>query len=253
MEASIGMRYGTRDYLQIIRDCKKEVDIPVIASINCISDKWWQDFAGEVEAAGADALELNIAIMPGVSDDSAAIEDRYVSIVRQARKVVKIPVAVKIGPFFTCLPQMVRHLSQEGASAIVLFNRFYRPTIDIETLKFTVPDRWSSPRELSETVRWISLLSGNVEVDFAAATGIHSGDDVIRSLLAGAQAVQVVTALMKNGTIHLNVMQERLCEWMSDKGFTSVGDFRGLMSQSCNPECEFFGRVQYIKGLIGAQ
>jgi dihydroorotate dehydrogenase (fumarate) len=254
MEASIGMRYGTRDYLRIIRECKTSVDIPVIASVNCISDKWWRDFAGEVEAAGADALELNIAIMPdGVSDDSTAIEDRYASIVRQARKTVKIPVAVKIGPFFSCLPQMVRRLGSEGANAIVLFNRFYRPVIDIETLKFTVPDRWSSPGEMSETARWISLLSGNGPVEFSAATGIHSGDDAVRALLAGAQTVQTVTALMKNGLPHLGVMQERLCEWMAARGFSSLDDFRGLMSQKCNPECEFFGRLQYIRGLIGSQ
>lgn len=254
MEADIGMRYGTRDYLQVIRDCKAAVDVPVIASINCVSDEWWQDFVQETTAAGADALELNIAVMPHDATQSAEeIEDTYVRIVKAARKAVDVPIAVKLGPHFTNLPQLVTRLQSAGASAFALFNRFYRPTIDIDNLRVVAGDRYSSPAELTLPLRWISLLSGRTAAEFAATTGAHSGADVVRLLLAGADCVQVVSVLYEHGLGALGQILDELAQWMEQKGMASIADFKGRLSQAQNPDNELFGRLQYIKGLVGIE
>jgi dihydroorotate dehydrogenase (fumarate) len=254
MEANIGMRYGTREYLQVVRDCKAAVDIPVIASINCVSTEWWQDFASEVAAAGADALELNIAIMPRtLTTTGAEIEDRCVEIVRVARKAVRIPVAVKLGPYFTSLPQIVLRLREAGADGFVLFNRFYRPTLDIETMTLTAADPYSTPAELAPSLRWICLLAERVSADLAAATGVHTHADVIRSVLVGANAVQIVSALYTRGLDHLRLLLDGVESWMSGEGYETVAGFRGLACQARHPDCDMFNRCQYIKGLVGLE
>lgn len=254
MEAEIGVRYGTREYLQIIRECKQEVAIPVIASINCVGSEWWLDFAGETAAAGADALELNIAIIPeDPAIPPAEIEDRYVEIVRTARNAVEVPVAVKLGPYFTSVPHLGVRLCEAGADGLVLFNRFYRPTIDIETMSLTVSDRFSSSAEASVALRWISLLSGRVDADLAAATGVHTAEDLVRMVLAGADCVQVVSALYQHQLGHIQVMLDGMTEWMERHGHDAIADCRGLMSQMANPHTELFGRCQYIKGVVGVE
>ena len=254
MEADIGMRYGTRDYLQVIRDCKAAVDVPVIASINCVSDQWWQDFVQETTAAGADALELNVAIMPSDAAVTAEeIEDTYVRIVTTASEAVDVPIAVKLGPYITNLPQLVTRLREAGARAFVLFNRFYRPTIDVENLRVVAGDRYSSPSELALPLRWISLLSGRMVADFAATTGVHSGADVVRLLLAGADCVQVVSVLYQHGLGALGEILDELAQWMERKGMESIADFKGRLSQAQNPDNELFGRLQYIKGVVGIE
>ena len=254
MEADIGMRYGTREYLSVVKDCKQAVDIPVIASINCVSGEWWEDFACEVAAAGADALELNIAIMPTLlSSESGEIENRYVDIVTAARRAVDIPIAVKLGPYFTSLPELVRRLRVAGGDGFVLFNRFYRPTIDVEKMQFCVADPYSSPAELSVSLRWICLFADRIAGHFAAATGVHSADDVVRALLAGAHAVQVVSVLYQNGVAQIGKLLDGLRRWMELKNYAAIADFRGLMSQAQQPDTEIFGRCQYIKGLVGLE
>ncbi len=252
MDAQIGMRYGTRDYLKMIQECKAATGIPVIVSINCISSEWWQDFAAEVAAAGADALELNIAIMPHELDaDSSEIENRYVKIVRQTRQTVSIPIAIKLAPYFSCLPQMVAKLHRAGADGFVLFNRLYHPSVDIETMqvKLHPEDRYSSPKELSTSLRWISVLADRAAADFAAATGVHSGTDVVRALLVGAKAVQLQTALVKNGLAHIAVLTDFLQTWMQKHGFEAIADFRGRLAQANNPNAQLFGRTQYIEAV----
>ncbi len=254
MEADIGMRYGKLDYLKVLESSRAAVDIPVIASINCVSPGNWNDFAKDVGAAGASALELNIAIMPQDNRESAAeIEERYVRIVAAARDAVSLPLAVKLGPYFTNLPGFLPRLRRAGADGFVLFNRFYRPTIDIDKLQVVADERLSSHTEHSLALRWISLLAGRLQGDLAAATGIHNGSDVVRMLLAGANVVQAVSAFYRHGIEDLAEMLNFLEAWMRDKGFKSVAEFRGRLSQARNPESELFGRCQYIKGLVGLE
>ena len=254
MEAEIGMRYGTRQYLRIIRECKERVAIPVIASINCVDPEWWEDFAGQVEAAGADALELNISIMPtDITVAAEDIEDRFAAIVRRARDAVSLPLAVKIGPYFTSPSQVIMRLADEGADGFVLFNRFYRPTIDVNKLTVRSDSPLSAHEEHSVPLRWISLLADRVRGDFAATTGIHTGEDAVRMLLAGARTVQVVSALYRNGVDHLQTMLEDIRDWAEAHRYETLDQFRGLMSQAQNPDQKLFGRLQYIKGLVGIE
>lgn len=254
MEADIGMRYGCREYLNIIRTCKEAVDIPVIASLNCVSAEWWQDYARQVEAAGADALELNIAIVPtDVVTDADAVQDAYLQIARTACEAVSIPVAVKLPIFCSALPNLILRLRREGVRGFVLFNRFYRPTIDIENMRITVDSQLSQPGELSSTLRWISILAGQIDAQFTATRGVHSGADVIRALLVGADVVQVASVLYRQGVGYTQEMLRELTEWMERHGFTSIADFRGKLSQVNHPRSELFGRFQYIKGLVGIE
>ncbi len=250
LEASVGMRYGTRKYLETIAEAKRKVNIPVIASINCISDKWWRDFAQEVEAAGADALELNIMLQPRRAIETAPeIEQRYFDIIAAARESVKLPVAVKLGLHFSSIPNMVLRLARHGADACVMFNRFWNPDIDVENEKIVIGERRSANTERAHALRWIALLSGNINIQFAAATGIHSGTDVVRMLLAGADATQVVTAPLTQGRQCIAKMTDEIKTWMQSKGYEKIADFKGKMSQTRNPDSEIFQRTQYMKAL----
>jgi dihydroorotate dehydrogenase (fumarate) len=254
MEADIGMRYGTRDYLRVIQECREAASIPVIASINCVTSEWWQDFAAQVQAAGAQALELNVAIMPTeFAVTGAQVEDQYVDIVKTAREAVSIPIAIKLPSTCSSLPNLLLRLRRAGASGFVLFNRFYRPNIDIEDLKLTSGDQWSTSAELSTTLRWISILAGRIDADLVATRGIHTGEDMARALLAGANAVQVASAIYRNGIDHIGVMLDQFSQWMDRKGFSTLPDVIGRMSQKKNRDTDLFGRFQYIKGLVGIQ
>lgn len=250
LRAHVDLRYGTRDYLNALKQCKAAVDIPVFASINCLSDEWWIDFAQEVEAAGADSLELNIALIPTTMQETGDdIELRYRNIVAEARAAVSIPVAVKLGAHFTSLPQTLLQLVAAGADGFVLFNRFYRPTIDIDRIKVTAGNRFSSSTELSLTLRWVSFFADRINADIAAATAVHTGQDLVRVLLAGARAAQVVTALYRHGIEHVAQMLEFMRNWMQEHGFDSIDAFRGKLSQQQNPDAELFNRYQYMEAL----
>lgn len=256
MEADIGMRFGTRDYIEVIRKAKQAVSIPVIASINCISEEIWEDFAKEIEAAGADALELNIAFMPErLNQTSEEIEHLYEKIVAEAKKSVSIPVAVKLAPYFTSIPDTIRKMRVKGADGFVLFNRLYRPSVDIEELNVKTfrEDRISVRTELSNSLRWISLLTDRVGGDFAANTGIHTGEDLVRCLLVGARAVQVVSEALHTDLKCVGTMLDFMKDWMKRHSFESIEDFRGRLCQQRNPNETLFGRCQYVKGLIGKE
>jgi dihydroorotate dehydrogenase (fumarate) len=251
LEASIGMRYGTRNYLDIVKRAKDQVEIPVIASINCIESEWWKDFAQEVVAAGADALELNIAIQAknplGMGDE---IERQYLDVVGVAREAIDKPIAVKIGPHFSNIPSMVARLSGAGADACVLFNRFWCPDIDIEDEAVVLGETESAHSEMAMTLRWIAMLSGRVRCQLAAATGIHTGEDVIRMLLAGADVAQVVTAPLTEGRECISEMLDTVGIWMERKGYTGIDDFKGKVSQARQPESqELFTRTQYMDAM----
>lgn len=248
----MGKHLGPERYLELIAAAKAETNIPVIASLNSVSTKWWGNYAKQIEQAGADALELNIAIMPrDVDEDGRAIEERFRKIVDKVRKNVSIPIASKIGPYFTSLPSFTTALRKAGVHALTLFNRFYQLDIDIDNLKLAPGYQFSDNHEIYPTLRWISILHKNVGCELSASTGVHRGPDAAKLLLAGAQSVQVCSTLYKNGVQQIGVINDFLSRWMDEKGFKSVDDIRGRLSQSESNEPESYERLQYIKALTG--
>ena len=258
-EADDYIRNYTREndvakYLELISESKKAVDIPVIASINCVSGAEWVDFAKKVEAAGADALELNVFVLPSDPEkEGAANEVVYFEIVEKILAVVKIPVALKISYYFSGLARMITKLSWTGIKGIVLFNRFFSPDFDIENMEIKSSFVFSSPADLSISLRWVAMMSAHVKCDLAASTGVHDGKALIKQLLAGAKAVQLASVLYKKGFKEINAMLEELENWMERKNFTSLGQFIGKMSleEAKNPAA--FERVQFMKHFSGIE
>jgi len=239
-------------YLSLIRGAKRTISIPVIASLNCIRPDWWTSYAARLAEAGADGIELNIAIMPTfLLQTSAEIEDTYVRIVRSVRGKVSLPLAVKIGPYFTSLPHTARALGNAGADALVLFNRFTRFDIDIEKMSMIHRYNYSAPEDIHLSLRWIAVLAGQSGCQMASATGVHDGEGVIKQLLAGARAVQVCSVLLQKGLGVLSGMLDSLENWMGRRGFESIDEFRGRMSLELGGKPDFYQRQQYIKVLSG--
>lgn len=250
--SQMSMHLGPQSYLDLIADAKAAVDIPIIASMNCVTSRWWGDYGRQIEAAGADALELNTSIMPrGESDTAESVERRYLRIVDRVRRQVDLPLAVKIGPYFTGLPGFAEQLRKAGATALVLFNRFYQMDIDIEAESLTPGYQFSTPEEIHTSLRWVSILSGTVGCELSASTGVHTGDGVIKQILAGATTVQVCSTLYRNGFSRITEMQNDLTSWMDRKGYASLADFRGKLGQSGSAQPEAYERLQYIKALTG--
>ena len=246
------MHLGPQRYLDTISEAKAAVDIPIIASMNCVSSKWWGNYGEQIQAAGADAVELNIALMPRTESESPdAVESRYVKIVNRVRQQINLPLAVKIGPYFTSLPRFAVELRKAGASALVLFNRFYQMDIDIEAESLAPGYQFSTPEEIYTSLRWISILSGDVGCDLSASTGVHNTDGVIKQLLAGATTVQMCSALYRNGIDTITRIQDELVAWMERKGYKSISDFQAKLSQSNSDDPESYERLQYIKALTG--
>jgi dihydroorotate dehydrogenase (fumarate) len=233
-------------FLKMIRDAKKAVSIPVIGSINCISNEDWIHFTKKMEEAGADALELNLFLNPADFRDKS-FEKAYFSIIEKVLAVVKIPVAIKVSKYFTRMGLSLKALSETGIAAMVLFNRFYTPDIDIEKMAMTTANMFSTREEQYETIRWIAIMSGRVNCDLAASTGIHTGDEVIKMLLAGASAVQVASTLYKNGPDQISRMLQRLNKWMTDKNFKSLDQFRGTVAKAYGDDPAAFERMQFMK------
>ena len=247
-------RYGREgaleEYLQLIREAKKAVSIPVIASINCVSEGAWMDFASRIEAAGADALELNVFVLPSdPKRDAADMERLYFDVASQVARAVSIPVALKVGSYFSGMANTLVRLSRTGIRGLVLFNRFFRIDFDIESLSLMPGELLSSPGESALALRWISLLFGRVQGDLAASTGIHSGADVIKQLLAGAAAVQVCSALYRKNLDQIGTMLGELDQWMERHGFGEVRDFQGRLSQVRTGDPAVYERVQFMKGI----
>jgi len=239
---------GLDYYLQFIDNLKSSNDVPVISSIHCISPDGWPRFAKRIESAGADALELNISIFPfSKSMTSGQIEDVYVEIVKAVKKEVKIPVSVKLGPFFTNICNIVNRIVDAGAEGLVLFNRYFHPDIDIDNLNVIVHEPYSSPEEMSLPLRWIALLKGhNLQCDIAASTGVHYHSGVIKQILVGASAVQLCSTLYLNGIPQISKILEGLQKWMKKHHYESIHDFRGesLGQQTADTG---FERIQYMK------
>lgn len=252
--SKMGMALGPRKYLKLIEKAKSEVAIPIIASLNCISPKWWTDYAKQIAGAGADALELNISVMPSDPNRSSKdIEHLYFKIFEEVKWRIEIPIAVKIGPYFTSMARMAHEFSRRGASALVLFNRFYQLDIDIEKLELSPGYRFSSPDEMNLTLRWIALLTGRVNCDLAASTGVHDGAGVIKQLLAGASTVQICSTLYLNGVEQIGRILRQMETWMKKHGFDSLDQIRGKLSQMQSDRPELYERLQYIKALVGIE
>lgn len=250
----MGMAMGSREYLKVIQDARAVSDVPVIASLNCISARWWVDYAKQIAAAGADALEINIAVMPSDSGRTGQeIENVYLDIVGALAGEIDIPFAVKIGAHFSSIAWMADRLARRGASALVLFNRFYQLDVDIEKMELAPGLKLSSPDEISLPLRWIGLLAGRVKCDLAATTGVHDAEGLIKQLLVGASAVQVCTGLYLNGVEHIGKILAGLEAWMAKHGFTAIDDFRGKLSQEESEHPELFERLQYIKTYTGGK
>jgi dihydroorotate dehydrogenase (fumarate) len=237
------------NYLSLITSAKEAVDIPVMASINCISGDEWIDFAGRIEEAGADALELNIYFLPIDKDkDPREYEKAYLDLVSKVKKNTKLPIVVKLGNGFSNITWMVHQLYIRGVAAVVLFNRFYAPDINTDDMSFGSSEVLSSPAELRNSLRWIGIVSSQVgQIDLAASTGVHSGMAVVKQILAGATAVQVCSVLYRNGVDYIREMIPEMKKWMEKMQFSSTADFRGRMNYSSLKDPSVYERAQFMK------
>ncbi|MCF8372542.1 MAG: dihydroorotate dehydrogenase-like protein [Bacteroidales bacterium] len=236
-------------YLELIEGAKKETNIPIIASINCVSADDWTGFAKQIQDAGADALELNIHIVPvDVNRDSQEIEQVYYTIVETVKERISIPIVVKIGYHFSNLNQVVNGLFFRKVKGVVLFNRFYQPDIDIEKLDFTSSEVFSSPADIRNSLRWVGIISDKVKnIEVSASTGIHDGAAAVKFLLAGAQTVQVCSVLYKKGIEHVSQIIEDITAWMESKKYNTIDEFRGKMNYSSKGNHAIYERAQFMK------
>ncbi len=242
-------------YLKLIEDCKKETQIPIIASVNCVTDGEWLNFAKKMEKAGADALELNVSLLPtDIEKSSKENEKLYFDIIDQVKAVIKIPIALKMSHYSSGLANLVRSLSwTKKVDAFVLFNRYYNPDIDINSMKITSSGVFSSPEDISASLRWVAVLSDNIQTNISASTGVHSGTDIVKQLLAGADTVQVVSAIYKHGPSYVKTMLEDLEKWMTRKNFKSIEDYRGELSYKNVKNPVAFERIQFMKYFGGIE
>ncbi len=243
-----------KKYLKFISDAKKAIGIPVIASINCSTQHDWQYFARRIQEAGADALELNIYVLPSDPEKtSAAIEAVYFDVIKEVRKYVTMPVSVKTGYYFSSLAGTLVKLSETGIAGLTLFNRPYNPDIDIKTLQVSASNVLSTETEYSNTLRWVALMAGRLKCDIAASTGIHNYQTVIKQLLAGADALQMVSVFYKNKFGVLPGILAGLENWMKEHNFNRISDFKGLLSRKNVMNPASYERVQFIRLFTGIE
>jgi dihydroorotate dehydrogenase (fumarate) len=243
-------RTGLDDYLAQLQALKARLGIPVIASLNGVSASGWVKHGKALEEAGADALELNtyyVAADAGIS--GAEIEERYVALLRDLRAQVSVPIAMKLSPQFSAFAHMAQRLADAGADGLVLFNRFYQPDIDLDSLQVKPVVNLSTSQELLLAMRWIGLLYGRVDVSLAATGGVHSAEDVVKVLLAGANAAQLCSALLANGPNHLIEVRDGLVRWLAEHEYHSVGELVGSVSQANNSDPAAYERANYMRVL----
>ncbi len=245
-------RFGPDEYLEHIRRAKAAVRIPVIASLNGSSAGGWIGHARRMQEAGADALELNLYEIPAeVDSTSHEVEQRQLDVVREICQSVQIPVAIKIGPYFTAPANMAARLHRAGADGLVLFNRFYQPDFDLENLEVRPSIRLSGSDELLLRLRWIAILHDRVPMSLAATGGIHTHEDALKALLAGADVTMLCSALLRRGIEHLEVVRAGLVRWMEERDYKSVEQLKGSMSQRSCHDPTAFERASYMKALTG--
>ena len=241
---------GPDGYLELIRSAKARVTIPVIGSLNGVSAGGWIRYAREMEQAGADAVELNlysIATDPEIT--AANVERAYLELVREVKQSVRIPVAVKLSPFFSAPANMAKRLDNSGADALVLFNRFYQPDLDLEQLEVVPSLTLSSPSELLLRLHWTAIIFGHIEADLAITGGVHSGLDVLKAMMAGARVTMMTSALLRNGLDHIGVVLRDLTHWMEEHEYQSIRQMCGSMSQRNVPNPTAFQRANYVRVL----
>ena len=235
-------------YLELIREAKEKVDIPIIASLNGVTDAGWIDYAKQMEQAGADAIECNVFYIPAdLEMDGRAVEERYVNIVRRLKETVDIPIAIKLNPYFSSMGHMAKKLVSAGADGLVLFNRFYQPDFDVHQLKVIPSLSYSQPNEIRLPLLWLSILHGRLDVSLAATSGVQDSEEVIKYLLAGANVVMTASALYKYGISHIKSLHRGLKKWMEFMQLGYLEKFRGTMSQQSIDDPTAFERANYIK------
>jgi dihydroorotate dehydrogenase (fumarate) len=243
-------RYGVSGHIDTLRRAAEALDIPVIASLNGVSDAGWLDYAVQLEQAGAAALELNLYLLPTDPAISGQdIERRYLDIVRHVKAEVNIPVSVKLPPFFSSTGNFAAQLESNGADGVVLFNRFFRPDFDLETLSVKREVALSTPADIYLPLTWIALLSRHLEFSLAAGTGVESHVEVVKFLLAGADVVATTSALLRHGPEHMTALVDGLERWLSQNGFVSMAEMRGRLDGTHVDRAEVFLRSQYLRAL----
>ncbi len=242
--------FGPEEYLEHIRRAKDATDIPIIASLNGVSNGGWIDFSKKIQEAGADALELNIYFLAtDMEQDSREVENQYRAVLSAVKSAIDIPVAVKLSPFFSSIARMAKELDDEGADALVLFNRFYQPDLDLENLEVTPGVVLSTSNDLRLPLRWIAILYGKVKAGLAGTTGVHTAMDALKMIAAGADVVQMCAALLKNGPDYLGTVLQGMETWLEEKEYESLDVLRGSMSQKSVAEPAVFERANYMKAL----
>lgn len=241
---------GPDVYVEHLYDLKQAVSIPIIASLNGISSGGWLQYAKKIEQAGADALELNIYNLPTDPEFSAKnLEESYINLVKSIRETIQIPIAVKLSPFFSALPNFAKELTQAGADGLVLFNRFYQPDFDLENLEVVPNLVLSTSQELRLPLRWIAILYGRIKVDFALTSGVHTADDVIKATMAGASVSMVASTLLKYGIAYATNILRGVEDWLEEKEYDSVKTMLGSMSQQAVAEPATIERANYVQVL----
>ena len=237
------------EYLSLIKESKKVCSIPIIASINCYTDSEWIEFARQIEEAGADALEINIlALQTEIHYAYGAFEQRHIDILRHLKNTVRIPIIVKLGNNLTNPVALINQLYANGAGAVVLFNRFYQPDINIESMEHTSGEVFNHPSDLATPLRWIGIASSLVDkIDYAASGGVSTPEAVVKAILAGASAVEVCSAIYQNGNSFITQANRFLHEWMERKGFETIGQFKGHLNASTVKGINMFERTQFLK------
>jgi len=241
---------GPEDYLRHLYRAKKAVKIPVIGSLNAHSDGGWVTYAKQIQQTGVDALELNIYYLAAdASLDGRQVEQMYLDILEGIKANVTIPVAVKVGPYFSAMANMAKRLADAGADGLVLFNRFYQPDIDLENLNVVPNVLLSTPQDMRLPLRWVAILHGRVKASLAASGGIHTSDDVIKMIMAGADVTMLCSVLLKHGPKHVQKVLTGIEQWIKDHEYTSIAQMQGSMSQKSTSNPEAFERANYMKAL----
>jgi len=245
-------KLGPENYLEQLGKLKKSLGIPVIASLNGTTASGWLEYAKQIEAAGANALELNLYYLPtSPLETGDMVERRTLESVRIVKESVKIPVAVKLSPYYSSLPHFTKVLEGAGADVLVLFNRFLQPDIDIENLEASPKADFTNSKALRLRLRWLAILSGNVKIPMAASGGVHTAEDVLKAVMAGASAVQMVSALYLNGPEHIRKVREGLVQWLMEHEYDSLAQAKGSMSLEKSPNPASFERAHYMRVLTG--
>lgn len=250
----VGFRRGPDEYVDHVERLRQAVDIPVIASLNAASEGGWIDYARKLQSAGADALELNIySVAADPNERAEQVEQRYIDIVTAVREAVTIPLAVKISPYFSALANFARRLEFAGANGLVLFNRFYQPDIELETLSAQSNLHFSARHEMRLPLRWIALLDAQLDVSLAASTGIYTAYDALKMMMAGADVVQLVAAILRGGPQVVGSIRDEMVQWMEDHEYESIEQMQGCMNQARCPDPVAFERGNYMRQLTDFQ